>query len=296
MLRYEMGGGSLLRRVLTTGAVLSTATATLGQEARFLEAADGTVAQGDRVSLRFVADQTAQEWSGLGVEYFFARTAWSQENRDAAPVVDDAEDLAASWVADEPGVLVLGVDLAPRVDVVSAEGFLAFVRRVLPAARREALDGLLGAIAGDGTVAVRRVESGKALVRVEAGGSDPVSIATSKTGQAVEIRPLMDPTVLEVGSDLAVRVYSRVPGPSEGLVIATNAATGEVVRAPTNEFALAVIPIEHAGRWKLEFHAVDVGQSGPASVENNVPADWTVHTATLTFVVPVTASDEEVVR
>ncbi len=296
MQKTTMRGVRLLRRVLATGMLFATPTATLGQETRFLEPADATVALGERVSLAFVASDVAQEWTGLGVEYFFARTAWTQENRDSVSVAADSGGLAAAWVAGEPGVLLLGVDLAARVETVSAESFAAFVRRVLPASRRGDLVGLLESGRAEGTVAVQRVESGKALVRVEAGGSDPVSIATSKTGQAVEIRPLMDPTAIELGSDLAVRVYSRVPGPSDGVVIATNTTTGEVVRAPTNETSLAIIPIESAGKWRLEFHAVDVAAAGLGGDGEGEHADWIVHTATLTFVVPVAASDEEVAR
>ena len=228
-------GNGLYRCAGLTCAVLLTATAAMGQQARFVEPAAAEVARGEAVSLSLVDADGAQSWTEHGAEYFFTRTAWSQENRDAVPVAPLSRGLEATWVAGEPGVLLLGVDLVVREETVSAGSFASFVERVLPATRRGALDGLLTSDDPEGTVVVRRVESCKALVRVEAGDSAPVSIATSKTGQVVEIRPLMDPTAIVPGSDLAVRVYSRVPGPADGLVIATNVTTGEIVCADRHE-------------------------------------------------------------
>lgn len=267
---------------LAGAVVLLTAAAAVGQQARFAEASDAEVGLGDAVSLSLVDADGARLWSEHRAEYFLARTAWSQENRDAVPVAERSGGLEAAWVADEPGVLLLGVDLAPVDETVSAGSFASFLERVLPATRRGALDGLLRTDDVEGAVVVRRVESCKALVRVEGGDAEPVSIATSKTGQVVEIRPLMDPTAIVPGSDLAVRVYSRVPGPADGLVIATNVTTGEIVRAPTNGTSLVVVPIGGAGRWRLEFHAVEPLEAA-AGTEGDGAAEWAVHTATLTF-------------
>lgn len=267
---------------LAGALVVLMATAAMGQQARFAEPAAAEVARGEAVSLSLVDADGAQSWTEHGAEYFLARTAWSQDNRDAVPVAPLSRGLEATWVAGEPGVLLLGVDLAARDETVSTGSFVSFVERVLPASRRGALGGLLATDDPEGMVVVRRVESCKALVRVEEGDDAPVSIATSKTGQVVEIRPLMDPTAIVPGSDLAVRVYSRVPGPADGLVIATNVTTGETVRAPTNATSLAVIPIGEAGRWRLEFHAVEPAEAG-ADTDEEGTAEWTVHTATLTF-------------
>lgn len=263
-------------------AVVLTAAVAAGQQARFAEPAAAAVAQGDPVSLALVDADGARPWTEHQAEYFLARTAWSQENRDVVPLAPLSRGLEATWVADEPGVLLLGADLVPREETVGVGSFASFIERVLPATRRRALDGLLVADDPEGTVIVRRVESCKALVRVEAGDAEPVSIATSKTGQVVEIRPLMDPTAIVPGGDLAVRVYSRVPGPADGLVIATNVTTGETVRARTNETSLAVIPIGNAGRWRLEFHAIEPLEDA-AEDDAEGTAEWAVHTATLTF-------------
>ena len=59
-------------------------------------------------------------------------------------------------------------------------------------------------VTGGQTVRVRRVESATTMVRVPTPDGRALSSATamSKTGQAVEIRPLFDPTVLRVGRDI----------------------------------------------------------------------------------------------
>ena len=100
-------------------------------------------------------------------------------------------------------------------------------------------------------------------------------MATSKTGQAVEIRPLFDPTAIEPGGDLPVKIYAQIPGPAEGLVLGTNTTTGETISVPTGTDATAVLTISHAGRWRLEFHAVV-----PAEEQD---ATWLIHSATLSF-------------
>ena len=275
-------------------AVLAaSASCAMAQEAVFLTPAEGSVALGEVVEFSAAAGEKRLAWPTERVEHFFARTAWTQENRDTlaagkagetpAPLGIDSDETIAVWPAALPGVLMLGCDFAPRLETVSAESFRTFVDRVLPASRRTAM----GPIPSEGEVALRRVESAKALVEVEAAGERPVSIATSKTGQVVEIRLLMDPLHAEVGSDIAVRVYSEIPGPKEGVVIATNTTTGEVTRVLTNDSATANITVSAPGRWRVEFHAVVLEESGDA--------DWAVHTATVTFDV-AGASDGEVTK
>lgn len=276
----------MLRECVSLLAV--AASCTLAQEALFLEPADATVAVGDGVLFSAVAGNEAQAWPTDRVEHFFARTAWTQENRDTleagetltplgaqggvdVPLGAEAVETIAVWPAELPGVLMLGCDFSPRLETVGADSFRAFVERVLPTSRVAGL----GLIPAEGEVTIRRVESVKALVLVEAEGAHPASIATSKTGQVVEIRALFDPTAVAIGSDLAVKVYAALPGPAEGVVIATNTTTGEVTRAITNASATAVITITGAGRWQLEFHAV-------SSIDDSEAA-WEVHTATLTF-------------
>lgn len=252
------------------------------QTVRTMEPSAGTAAVGETVRLRLSDSRTgAVPWTEAPVEHFFARTSWTQHNRDEVQAAGEGPE--ALWPADRPGVLMLGCDLEPREERVTAQAFAAFAERVLPASRARALQTAEAA----GEVLLRRAESSKALVRVIGqGAADAASIATSKSGQRVEIRPLMDPTAIEPGSDLAVRVYAQIPGPDDGVVIATNTTTGQVLRAPTNDTSLAVVPIAAPGRWVLEFHAISPDGGG-----------WLVHSATLSFdvgdVAPADAPAEE---
>lgn len=258
-------------RMWCAAVLAATAGSALGQEARFLEPAGAPVALGEAVGLSMVADGAPQAWPTGGMTHFFARTAWTQENRDTLDAAE-GEPGAARWTTELPGVLMLGCEFAPRVETVSAESFGAFLGRALPASRR----GAAGAgLAATGEIAVRRVESAKTLVRVVAEGEQPVSIATSKTGQAVEIRPLVDPTTLVPGGDLLVKIYAAIPGPAAGLVLATNTTTGELLSVETDDSATANLTIPSAGRWRVEFHAV-------IPIEDE-EAQWLIHTATLTF-------------
>jgi hypothetical protein len=259
-----------------------------------LLAAAGPIAQAGAQSARFlVPEQSAAElggavhmsiapgveagaapdpWPADGIAHFFARTAWTQENRDELAPREGSQTLAA-WPADRPGVLLLGVDLEPSLEIVGAEPFAAFVHRTLGATAR----GALGELPGPGEVVLSRTESAKALVVVESGGAEPASIATSKAGQAVEIRPLMDPTAIRPGSDLPVRLYASIPGAKGGLAIATNTTTGRHISAAADDSAIAHLRIDSAGRWRVEFHAVARRDAAPGEVQ------FEVHTATLTF-------------
>lgn len=254
-----------MRSVLLLTALLCAPA--LAQSALFLSPREATVTLGQSVTLEAVTDATATDWPDERTRHFFARTAWTQENRDALPPREDVET-AASWTTDRPGVLLIGLDLAPRTERIAPDALAAFIAANDP--QRE----LLTAPQGD-RIEVVRHESAKALIRVDHEGPRPASIATSKTGQPTEIRPLMDPTALTPGSDLAVKLYARTGSDRQGVVTATNATTGDVVRAISGDSRIANIPIATAGRWRLEFHAAEwIGGEAPR---------YEIHTATLTF-------------
>lgn len=256
-------------------ALLCAATHAAAQTALYLVPHDAEASRDGAVRLAAHAgiDLAAAPlpWPGGRVQHFFARTGSTQENRDdLAPA--PADETETSWPAREPGILVLGLDLEPALERIDAADFAAFIDRAVgstpPEGRR--------ALAGVQTVSFVRVESAKALVRV-GGDRQPSPVATSKTGQTVEIRPLMDPTTLLPGSDLAVRLYAKIPGAAGGTLLATNTTTGEQVRATADGFAIANVPIAAAGRWRLEFHAAALNADAARD------AEWVVHTATLTF-------------
>lgn len=254
---------------------IALASLASAQQALFLVPEQGSVALGRAVPMSAVSgagrDAAPLPWPEDRISHFYARTAWTQENRDTIEPEEGSPSVAA-WTADRPGVLALGADLRERPEVVSAAAFGEFVSGALGESARASL----GALPERGEVTLLRTESAKALVVVAQPGAGAASIATSKTGQAVEIRPLMDPTALIPGSDLAVRVYSRLGEATGGLVLATNATTGETVRAVADDSGIAILRIGGAGRWRLEFHAV-------AAHPGAGDARYALHTATLTF-------------
>lgn len=244
----------------------------LAQQARFLTPHGASVNLGDLVALEIREADGPILWPLVGVEHFFARTAWTQENRDSVEVIAGMPE-AAAWTTDRPGVLLLGLDMGERTESVSPGQFRRFLTRSIPESHRADL----GPIPASRDLRLRRHECAKAIVRVRHDGPQPVSIATSKAGQRVEIRALMDPTALMPGADLAVRVYAPIDGAKSGIVTATNTSTGDELRAIADESAIANIRIGSAGRWRVEFHAV-----GPP-VPGQLGVDLNVYTATLTF-------------
>jgi hypothetical protein len=263
---------------------LALAWSARAQSALFLLPEATSVELGGAIRLSTVAgtetEGAPEPWPGDRIAHFFARTASTQENRDDL-AHEEGLETSAVWPAEHGGVLLLGIDLEPVVESVASASFREFVDRTAGETARAAL----GAIPEAGEIAILHSESAKALLRVEDEAKNIASIATSKTGQPVEIRPLMDPTALRPGADLAVRLHAKGPGGAGGVVIATNTTTGVAVRSVADSSSIANIHIESGGRWRLEFHVVE-----PNAAED-VEAEWIVHTATLTF--DVTEEDAE---
>lgn len=242
-------------------------TATLGQQvAVHADAGDGTVVS--RVG-----------WPTERIDWLFVRAPGMQTNREnVGPAAPNGDFINLTLT--KPGVTLVGLDTKSAVTAVPAQQFRGFVRRTAPPERAT---GSVAAVADASQVRVRRVESAKALVRVNEAGVPPrgarvshSAVAQSKTGQAVEIRPLADPTTVAVGSDLPVRAY--VLGSKEvGVkVLATCVATGQVKWAMTDSSGSCHFRIDAAGVWRIEFHRVKRLHGDP-------DADWAIHSATLTF-------------
>lgn len=109
------------------------------------------------------------------------------------------------------------------------------------------------------------------------GGSLKASAAfTEKRGGAVSIRPLMDPTLLPAGSDLAVRLYHRGE-PLRGTVIrALHTGSGQQASAVSDGQGIAIVRLQSGGEWQLSFDLRDARETD-ASV---------LHTAVLQFSIP----------
>ncbi|MEE8466855.1 MAG: hypothetical protein V3T22_00270, partial [Planctomycetota bacterium] len=131
-------------------------------------------------------------------------------------------------------------------------------------------------------VRVRRLESMKLLLRPEGGGQVrvPSAVLMAKTGQAVELRPLADPTTVSPGSDLPLRVYT-ISGETQGLTItALHEPSGARRQVVTGPGGTAHLRIHAAGRWILEVHQV-------LELAGARGADFELRSATLSFVAPV---------
>jgi hypothetical protein len=256
--------------------------------------------------VRLVDDAGAAVEEAGEVAWAFVRVAQMQENRDSL----EAEEVGAGWwVLPTPAELpraielegaragglvgVVGVDLRPRVVEVSAADLRAFVNeRGFIAA---------GELPRQGLVRVERVESFKAILRYggDAGAPVAASESTSKTGQQVEIRPLMDPAATPVGSDLAVRVYAAGGGVAGARVRAVHVASGAVqdVQCADTGIGLMSITAEGgAGHWRLEMHVLrreePVGGVGGREDEAG-EAKWVLYSAMLAFEAPGAAAAGE---
>ncbi|QOI99889.1 MAG: DUF4198 domain-containing protein [Phycisphaeraceae bacterium] len=202
---------------------------------------------------------TPLEWPDSPA-WFFVRLAGTQHNRSADEALT-RED-RTRLIPASPGVAMIGIDLAPANESWDAERFREFT----------------GDAAKPAAVEVHR--SATALVRVTHADGSPAHdhTPTSKSGQQVEIRPLMDPTSLLPGSDLPVRVYVRGVGAAGARVIARHALTGERVETVADDKGIAHLRITHPGVWTIESRSLvaprDQGQA------------WIAAFATLTFEAP----------
>jgi hypothetical protein len=230
-----------------------------------------TVPLGEAAALRLYAvdgqGAKATAWPADQMKWFFIRGGLNQENRDSVAAAKPGGDFTNVEVK-HSGVTMVGIDLQPRVREIAPADWQALLQARV-AAQTEGRS-----TTGD-KLKVRFVESTKTLLRAslatgEAHGS---RIATSKTGLAAEILPLMDPTVT-VGSDVAVRVFTDGTARDGVLVRATHVATQQAVTFTTDKVGSGHFRVFAPGVWRMEFHHVTRGTEG---------ADWNLYSGTLTF-------------
>lgn len=264
---------------LGAALVLGAAAGVQGQGAEYLWPDAFQARVGDTVTLSV---QREDAGAGPGMlragswperfEWFFIRVAGIQDNRTAVATVGGPDAPAAAAVALEtPGVTMFALDWEPEVLTMDGQALARLVASRTTAKERPRVDR---------PVRVRHIRSAKALVRVRAMGAQPPDAATavSKSGQAVEIRPIFDPTVAMVGSDVGIRLYAgdSIAGAK---ATAVHVPTGRVQEVSTNDKGIGNIRITGPGAWRVRFqHA--------APVAGDPEADWVLHTATLTFEAP----------
>jgi len=228
---------------------------------------------------RFDGQPTAAptRWDTRPPTRLFVRNEGTQENREnVTPTAGDAG--VTEVTLPEAGAALIGAEFPPRVERVAAADFARVVNARLAGDARKAYD----AKPPTGESRVRMLESATTLARTDTADGAPrrgSPTAVSKTGQRVEIRPLMDPSAIEVGGDLALRLYVDGDKRADATLVAVHIPSGARQTITPHPTAIANININQSGRWRLEMSALDPGPAG-------ADADWILYSATLTFEVP----------
>jgi len=179
--------------------------------------------------------------------------------------------------------IVVGLDLGVRIEPVTPADWHRFLLEHTGLAESQRGH---SPFSGSPPVRIRRLESMKLLLRPEGGGQVrvPSAVLMAKTGQAVELRPLADPTTVSPGSDLPLRVY-MITGETQGLTItAFHEPSGARTQVVTGPGGMAHLRIRAAGRWTLEVHQV-------LELNGAWNADFELRTATLSFVAPAAETE-----
>ena len=257
-----------------------------GQSVTYLAPAQHAATVGKQVAVRVEAGEgevvRPVAWPTERIDWLFVRAPGTQENReDVGP--RDPQGNFIEVALTKPGVTLIALDTKPAETTFTGKQFKAFARRALLST---AYDAAVASIADAAQVRTRRIESAKTLVRVADPTGKPTShsaVAQSKTGQAVEIRPLADPTMATVGSDLPVRAYVAGSKQVGVKVLATCVATGKTQEAIADSSGSCHFRISDPGVWRIEFHHL-------TSAPDDAKTDWMIYSATLTFEAPRTGA------
>lgn len=260
-------------------AVAATASVASGQAGLFLVPDAYTTSTGVPFAIS-VRQGHAASWNESNwpnpVDWLFVRAAGAQTNMGAGDAPKPDARGRAALTIDHAGVAMIGMELAPT----DSDWAPAVVREFAARANRE--DPCLTA-----PMPVRYVRSAVTLIHATdaAGGAGTDSSATSKAGLQVEIRPLMDPTRMQPGGDIPMRVYLEGDAAAGGTVHATHMPTGRTQRVKADAKGIAPLRIDAAGEWRLEFHEF---RKARAEGEAALAAS-----ATLTFEVPAVEAPVE---
>ncbi len=244
------------------------------QPAAFLVPESHSVRVGAPVSLRAMERRDGKvegvDWP-REYRWFYVRIAGTQQNRDAenGPKAAAEQPQLVSVSAPGPGVAMIGLDYTSRIEEWSGAQIAEFRGHAGRAA-----------VEAEAPARVKRLVSATTLVRVtdENGSTGGDGTATTKAGQKVEIRMLMDPTVIEPGFDLAVRVYVEGDGVANARVIATHVESGAVQTVVCDKKGIGHFKVERAGAWRVEFHEFRELKEGEAA--------WVAASASTTFETP----------
>jgi hypothetical protein len=242
---------------------------------------------------------TGAPWPAEWLTWMFVRGGGGQRNYEPGTPAAEAGKAGPVITLEGFDAGMVGVELAPRDEAMDGKALAAWARENLSA---KTLPEGLEALEGAGPVVVRRVESAKALIRTRGEGelrreNRPTrsATATDKAGQAVEIRPLFDPTAQPVPCDITLRMYAQGEGAKRAQLRVVHVASGEEQRVIADEKAIALVHLERPGAYRVEFHALVKYVPPDAPAGTRAPpasnAAWALHTATLTFTVPDLAKE-----
>jgi hypothetical protein len=263
-------------------AVFAAACSSLaaGQSVTYLSPHKYQVRVGEQVRLRVEVGDTLQPqqaaWPGEAIDWLYVRLAGTQENMHEDRVRPArGQDDYLSVTLSHAGIALIGFDTRPVIQQVAGRDLRAFLDRYV---EPTTLPNPRPAIQPTAKLNVRRIESTKTLIRVSVkdGQRSHSATAQSKSGQAVEIRPLADPTMVAVGSDLPVRTYVDGGKKAGVRVLATSVAAGKAQQLVTDASGATHFRVTHPGLWRVEFHHAQPLKGDPA-------AEWAVYSATLTF-------------
>jgi hypothetical protein len=179
------------------------------------------------------------------IDWFFVRLAGTQENRGREDAPTPAPDGTLRVPLAQAGAAMIGVDLPPRTMEWPAQFLSDFAAR---AGRDD--------ICPAEPCPVRFLSSATTLVRAEGAAPPDEGTPTGKSGQQVEIRPLIDPTFAAPPGVLPLRVYLQGEGVSGAVVRATHVPTGRTATVRTDAKGIAEVSVDKPGRWRLEVRII----------------------------------------
>jgi hypothetical protein len=232
--------------------------------------------RGDSVPVRLLggAARSAQPvaWPD-DVSLMLVRGGGTQENQhDVRPAA--ARDDFVRVTLNHPDVTLVGIDRRPILLDLSGAELRDFTLRHTSGRVATALP------LEDQTLRVRHTLSSKTYIRAVADGRPATAsaLAVAKTGQPVELLPLIDPTLAHVGSDLPVIAYADSGKIAGVQVLATHVPSGKTTGFVADSGGSGWFRITDSGLWRVEFHYV--------RTITDAAADWAIDSATLSFEVP----------
>lgn len=270
-MRIFLGLGGALLGAFAMGAVAAVATAhapALWPVVRYLWPSTFTPAPGAALPLSLSEGDdgaVAPPWPAAQTRRFFLRSVAGQENRDTLAVQADDSSRALTPPL-PPGAALLALDLSESVGRLD----LAQVRAHCP---NRAAEGHASSTPSNGTVRVRQFTSCKTVVRTP-GSQSGGQLVSARSGLHGDIRPLIDPSAMQVGGDLPVMLLAG-GGPQENVELTVHAPDGSVRSVRSAPEGMANVSIDRAGVWRMAFQIALPARAGDA--------EWDLFTASLSF-------------